>query len=176
MNCQITSNKEYDWMPIMVASECFASEQNTKTVATLSSLYVSQTSPTSYFGYYGQVWPLPSKMIMPTCRKLMFICMQKMNSIPNFFSEILQIHVFFHKELHFWGYCQVCLANLCFQGQKLLRSCLAISKTFTFRNLYWQYIVTVVYIFRMLRTFFTGIDLSFHSKFTFKICQFNCLF
>ena len=95
MNCQITSNKEYDWMPIMVASECFASEQNTKTVATLSSSYVSQASPTSYFGYYGQVWPLPSKMIMPTCRKLMFICMQKMNSIPNFFSEILQIHVFF---------------------------------------------------------------------------------
>ena len=116
MNCQITSNKEYDWMPIMVASECFASEQNTKTVATLSSSYVSQTSPTSYFGYYGQVWPLPSKMIMPTCRKLMFICMQKMNSIPNFFSEILQIHVFFQRQLHFWGYRQGCLANFRFQG------------------------------------------------------------
>ena len=23
----------------------------------------------SYFGYFGHVWPLPSKTIMPTCRK-----------------------------------------------------------------------------------------------------------
>ena len=139
MNCQITSNKEYDWMSIMLASECFASEQNTKTVATLSSSYVSQTSPTSCFGYYGQVWPLPSKMIMPTCRKLMFICMQKMNSIPNFFSEILQIHVFFHKELHFWGYRQVCLANL-FSRLEVAQELLS-----NFQNFHFQKFVLAIY-------------------------------
>ena len=32
---------------------------------------------TSYFGYFGHVWLLPSKVIMPTCRSFVFIYMQK---------------------------------------------------------------------------------------------------
>ena len=31
---------------------------------------IAKILPTSYFGYFGHAWPLPSEMIMPTCRNL----------------------------------------------------------------------------------------------------------
>ena len=40
--------------------------------------------PTSYFGYFGHVWPLASKMILPTCRNF-DVYLDAKNSIPNFF-------------------------------------------------------------------------------------------
>ena len=39
----------------------------------------------SYFAYFGHVWLLSSKLIIQLVAVLMFIFMQKMNSIPNFF-------------------------------------------------------------------------------------------
>ena len=66
--------------------ECFESQQKTKAVAILFSLYIVRILPTFYFGYFGHVWLFPSKTIMPT---LMFSYRQKMNSIPNLFFEIL---------------------------------------------------------------------------------------
>ena len=56
--------------------ECFASQQNTKAVATLSSYDIAKTLPTSYFEYFGDVWLLPSKMIMPAGRNF---------DVPNFY-------------------------------------------------------------------------------------------
>ena len=40
---------------------------------------------TSCFGYFGHVCQFPLKTIMPVFRNFMFVCMQKMNIIPNFF-------------------------------------------------------------------------------------------
>ena len=54
----------------------------------LNVLYHNRTN----FGYFGQVWPLPLKTIYQLVVTLMFICMQKMNSIPNLFFEILSRH------------------------------------------------------------------------------------
>ena len=51
-----------------------------------------------------------------------------------------------------------------------VKSCLSICRILILRNLYWQYMFTMVYIFRMQITLFTGMDLRFHSKFTFKMC------
>ena len=45
--------------------------------------------------YFGHIWPLPSKTISQLVQTLMFICMQKINSIPNFLvRNILQICYF----------------------------------------------------------------------------------
>ena len=50
--------------------------------------------PTFCFGYFGHIWPLPSKTMIPACRNFM----QKMDSLPNFFFrdivKILQIYYF----------------------------------------------------------------------------------
>ena len=31
-------------------------------------IYIAKILPASQFGHFGHVWPLPSKMIMPSCR------------------------------------------------------------------------------------------------------------
>ena len=45
---------------------------------------IAKISSISYFGYFGHIRPLPSKKIIPTCRKFDAYLHAKMNSIPNF--------------------------------------------------------------------------------------------
>ena len=44
---------------------------------------------TSYFGYFGHAWLCTPKMIVSTCKTVMFFCMPKINLIIHFFLEIL---------------------------------------------------------------------------------------
>ena len=48
---------------------------------------------TGCFWYFGSVWLRTSKMILLSCRKLVFICRQKMKFIPRAFAQILQRYV-----------------------------------------------------------------------------------
>ena len=63
-------------------SECFASQQSTKAIATPFPYYIAKILPTSYFGYFAHVWPLPSKAIMPTCRTC-FVYPHAKNELPH---------------------------------------------------------------------------------------------
>ena len=56
--------------------ECFSSQWNTKQLRQLF-LNVLKILPTSYFGYFGYVWPLLSKRILPTCRNWRLSACQK---------------------------------------------------------------------------------------------------
>ena len=42
------------------------------------------------FWYFGPVWLSTPKVILSSCRKLVFICRQKINFTPHAFMEILQ--------------------------------------------------------------------------------------
>ena len=42
-----------------------------------------------YYGHFEHVWPHPPSTMVSPCRKLMLICIQTFNLIPNFFLEIL---------------------------------------------------------------------------------------
>ena len=54
-------------------------------------IYMAKISSTSYFGYFGHIWLLPSKKIVPTCRNFDAYLHAKMNSIPNFSKYIKDI-------------------------------------------------------------------------------------
>ena len=77
-NTLLTSNNKHDWTPVKYLHPCISAYLHIwplfcitiehKTVATNFSFCIAKILQTSYFGYFGHVWPLPPKSILPTCR------------------------------------------------------------------------------------------------------------
>ena len=134
-SCISASNNEHDWTLVKYLNVLH--HNRTHSSWKKISWYITKILPFSYFGYFENVWPLPSTMIISACQKwpplltyflryckntanlllwviweclimpintdninlagnsdaqsvetLMFICMQKINFIFNFFFEI----------------------------------------------------------------------------------------
>ena len=87
-----------------------------------------------------------SARIRPSRKFIFTKCLQKYDSSVQLVLYTFEIHAFFSKQLHFWCEHQGCLAYLRFQSQKLLGSCLAISKILVLRNLSLTLAVNGYYI------------------------------
>ena len=61
-----TSNNKHDWTAVIYINISHHNRTQ-KAVATIF-YHIAKILPTSYFGHFAHVWPLPSKMKMPTCR------------------------------------------------------------------------------------------------------------
>ena len=60
-----TSNSQHDWMLVKYLN-IFHHNRTQKQLRHF--FFLAKIYPSSYFRYFGHVWSLPSKTIMPTCR------------------------------------------------------------------------------------------------------------
>ena len=58
---QVTTNMTAKYLNVLQHNRTKSSPDN-------FSQYIAKILPTSYFGYFEHVWPLPSKKIIPNCR------------------------------------------------------------------------------------------------------------
>ena len=112
--CEETSSNKHGWTPVKYLNILHDNRTQKWLQHSLQKIL-----PTSYFGYFWHIWPLPSKTITPTCQlveTLMFICMQKMNSLPNLYFwdivKILQTYYFDYFE-NDWSYPAVMIVSPC---------------------------------------------------------------
>ena len=71
--CLKTSNNEHDWIPIKYLNVL----HHNRTTSSCNN--IAKILPTSYFGYFGNAWPLPSRRACKDqlVKTLTFMCMAK---------------------------------------------------------------------------------------------------